>query len=180
MSTLQEFSEAVRKSGPFRHLLPMEASLSYPVPRKSPEGAIYMDFLVFTIERVPKGQPAPVHRPFARITVQYPNGEWVEYRRLDHTTPGWNDAVLAQYEPQGGKGITSAQSREQRRRLYEAIEEVLPLMYVSPESANGARATMASCLRQWESAAEPGLSQEYRSLNPEFFDWLEAAVRDST
>ena len=176
MSTLRDFCEKLRTSGPYRNLVPLEASLSYPVPRKSKGGTVYMDFLIFTIERVPRTQPARVHMPYARLSVSYPYGEWVEFQRLDHTRPDWRETILGELPSLETRGVTFAESMDQRRRFYDSIERILPSLLVSPVSGNGMRASMAACLQLWESLAEPGLSEEYRTLNPEFFEWLETAV----
>ncbi len=173
MSNLERFCRGIRSSSPYRSLIPLEASLSYPVPHKSPDGDVYLDFLVYTVERAGKDESALLHKPFASLRVTYPDGEWVGFHRHDHMYHGWQDQVVAEYPSLSERGLTFSESKEQRRRLYAAIEKLIPSLLIAEVSKNGVQDSVDECWKLWLSASEPGLLDEYRSINPEYFEWLE-------
>lgn len=170
---LQDFCTALSTSTPYRHLVPLEAARSFPVPFKGNDGRLVLRFLLYTVQRDVEAQVVRVHRPFGRLSVLYPSGVWVEYVTLSALDPDWQDSVIGDYPHDAMKGLTLSEAQERRAELLAAIEEVLPWLY-STDLDDRARSAIARCLRLWQTVTGPVLADEYRALNPAFFTWLES------
>jgi hypothetical protein len=66
-------------------------------------------------------------------------------------------------------------ARQARRaHLYATTEGILPWFADGGTPSAELRALSRTCWDLWQAVREPGLSEEYRALNVDFFDWLEA------
>lgn len=133
-----------------------------------------MRFFILAIFQVAGDKPSPIHEPIARPSASYPSGEWMEYVRLDFAQSGWKDEVLAEYPPLKERGLTFIESKEHRAHLYATIESTVPSFGNGGTPSDQVKVLGRECWDLWQVVPEPGLSEEYRSLNATFFEWLEA------
>lgn len=159
-----------------RHLVPMESILSFPVPARR-EGRVYLRFHIYQRGPAPQGQPRPIYRPHARLSVEYPTGRPVEYVDLlfaegAPATPS-SEVVGAGLNPALVE-LSFPEVIAKRSALFEALEAIVPLLGRESLTAEE-RGKVADGRTLWESVVEPGLQPFYRALNPAFFDWLHSA-----
>lgn len=165
MSKIEELQRKIRNHPIYEHLIPLESTLSLPVPLAR-DGYIYLRFLVYQIGHVPKGQPRPIYRPVVRLTVEYPSGRFVEYSDLSFV----EDAPRNPEGEQIGYALASSLDYDQviakRAALLAALEQ---LIHTITEPGWASQDSTTNWQELWYDLVEPALQPYYQALNPSLF-----------
>ena len=179
MSTrVEELYTQTRNHPVCHHLIPLEAVLSYPVPSQE-EDRVYLRFLVYRRGIVSRGQLRPVYRPHARLSVDYPSGQLVEYTDFRFADGAPESPVSEQVGEFPHPAVASLSFQEMiadQSAFFEAIEAIIPLVGKSELDAEGQR-IVARYQELWDILVEPGLQPFYRALDADFFEWLERSAQ---
>ncbi|MBN1659136.1 MAG: hypothetical protein JXA93_12065 [Anaerolineae bacterium] len=175
MSTrIEELYTQTRNHPVCHHLIPLEAVLSYPVPSRRGD-LTYLKFLVYRRGIAPRGAMRPVYRPHARLSVEYPTGQLVEYVDLRFA----DGAPVSPLAEQVGEfphlqiaNLSFQEMIAERSAFFDAIEGIIPLVG-RRDLTEDDRQIVARYRALFDMLVEPGLKPFYRALDTEFFEWLE-------
>lgn len=173
MSKVEELYEQTRNHPVYRHLIPMESVLSFPVPHIEGDQA-YLRFFVYQRGSAPKGQPRPVYRPYVRLSVEYPSGRLVEFVELSFVEGMPEGPATEQVDVAldfSVRGLTFDDVVAARTALFRATENMVHLLQQVGVSGLTADA-YAEYKRLFDILVEPGLKSYYRALNPLLFPFL--------
>jgi hypothetical protein len=173
MSLIEELYRQTRNHPVCQQSVPLESTLSLPVPDIR-HGRAYLRFFVYQRGRASKGQPRPVYRPFIRLSIEFPSGRLVEFNDLLFI----EGAPATPISEQVGEvvdfaveGHTFADIVTARKRLFEITETVLQLLQ-QEKSPIDVESTLMEYRGLLDRLVEPGLYPYYHSLNPELLSSL--------
>ncbi len=150
--------------------LPEETEISYPVPVRGDR--LTAAFFASFASRTPDGRNFALHRPAARIELDWNDGSVVSASVRDDVVPVDEDrpiglARTAEFEgpPFGDE---EERGREVEAELLSALDRVAPA-YGSGSDDAGQR---AACLGLFRRLVPEPILAVYEELNPDFFRWL--------
>lgn len=163
-SRTDELLAEVRRMPAFRQLVPAEAGIAWPLPLRR-NGQVYVVLPFFGMEAQRTGGAA-LYRPFATMTLLWPNGTPVEYVNLRFRDPRpeaeWNEPVgrfphdaLAEVSPDVYVRL--------RRELCYCYDRLLESLAAGTALATEDEQEFSRLLRL---LFEPGLEPFYRQLGP--------------
>jgi len=151
----------------FRQLL-LETALSLPIPVLQ-DDSLYLTAFYYGVKRVAGPGTGQAMPPVVRLSATYPEGRLLSFlhRKVEELFPGLPaSGVLG---PLTGGQATPNDRIQARRALFAAYSRILEL-YQKKKSAPAERKEFTKAFYE---VAEPALLPYYRSLNPDFFGWLE-------
>ncbi|MFN0315731.1 MAG: hypothetical protein ACKVQA_11925 [Burkholderiales bacterium] len=162
-SALEEAARIIPARGMCATLIPNEWSSSWPVPSKR-GGALHYRIFFYGREGHPS-QGFVFHAPQGEASFT-PGGQVLDCRRL----PGEPVTIPpdARFESMtlGEIGVLSS-------RLYAGTEAVAQLYVTGRETGETDRARVAAFARDFAALADPAHAGAYRSLDPDFWAWVE-------
>jgi hypothetical protein len=164
--------------------LGMSIVISCPIPVQINE-KLYLRFFLFTYKKVNDSTDKHLKSPYCKI--QSPIDT---YRKVEMTLAEPKDfnlnikpdesmgnfSIVCRYRPFRGQ-LSSKEVRSWQSQLYSKMDEILQIYPCDPNTLNNQeRETVSTYLELFISLIHPPYLPAYKSLNPHFFEWLEAVV----
>lgn len=158
----------------YRHLIPLQSTLSYPIPVRRVDRT-YLRFFVYQ-QGMPDGNAIPIYRPYAHLSIHYPTGNFVEFLDLAFIANGANDSKKIGTMPSEAPDYDEFVAQE--AAFYETLEDIIPLLGELESSLTETeRATAGRYQELFSRLVNPSLQIYYQELNPKFFEWLDRVAR---
>ncbi len=159
------------------NVLPDELGLSYPVPiilHENNSTIVHMAFFHFYMGRINEALyklTSPRHKTVVRL-----DGTIVESHSALSPSFGvdWDDSqYIGEYIPD--PNMVNEQRIERRKRYFSLYNEILPLYIAKSDSLSDSEKALVSEFKSiFYIISHPPLLPYYKSLNPDFFNWLES------
>ncbi len=145
----------------------LETGISRPVPQIV-DGRVHLAYLLYRSQVQPPYQK--LYEPFARVVVDYPSGEIVDYQPLPTSDPV---KVLGRYPHAAAAALPRVQWQGAWEELYQLYPDVIDAF--AGHAKPGQRQQAARFRELFDLTMPPFLGAYYRAINPTFFDWLQQA-----
>lgn len=146
----------------------LETGISRPVPQIV-DSQVHLGYLLYRSQVQPPYQR--LYEPFARVIVDYANGEIVDYQPLPTSDP---IRALGRYP----HAAAAAVPRDQWQNVWDELFQLYPdvIAAYAGHARPGQRQQVARFRELLDLTTPPFMSSHYRSLNPAFFDWIQQAA----
>ncbi len=166
---IKEFIEHFPKSPIFRHFIPMEAYIGWPIPLRR-EGKVYVTLVFYGKQTSSKG--VILFPPFSKITLNWYNQKIVEYVDFRFQNPfaweKWEGAVGA-FPHQAIQKWTVGQYEEKRHELLALYDSMFDSLSKNVTLSSDSKNKFSHLLRIM---MEPSLEPYYHVLAPKFFGYF--------
>lgn len=165
-SRTEQLITEVRSTPLFRQLVPLEASVGWPIPVRAGDHA-YLTLLLYAT--APADGGAAILPPFAQVTLDWATGQVVEYVSYAYRHPlpdAPREGAIGTFPHNAVEGLTRGQYLERRGELLEAYDRVLDAVATGAPIPPYEAAAFGRLLRQ---LLEPALEPYYRAISPQFF-----------
>lgn len=160
-------------------VVPVGVTTSYPVPIQLEENGakvLYMVFFNFSIKLIKPTDPKEslVYAPFQKIIISYPELNIISVQRVTSANFGikWDDSEAVGKIVSDPKYLGEA-GFKQLDRFYELYDHILPLYLSKPAIIDHSlKLEINEFLTLFNYFGNSPLLPYYRSLNPDFFQWL--------
>jgi hypothetical protein len=164
-SRMESLLATVRGMPIFQQLVPAEAGIGWPIPLRR-AGQIYVLLPFFGMEPLATGG-ATLYRPFATMTLRWPDATPVEYASLRFLEPRpeseWNTPI-GHFPHAAIEGISRDQYVGLRRELLGLYDRLLETL--GAENAPLTREEERAFQRLFRLLFDPALEPFYRTLGP--------------
>ncbi|HEX8086442.1 MAG TPA: hypothetical protein VF529_19295 [Solirubrobacteraceae bacterium] len=164
-SHTEDLIQKLRRSSVYRDLIPLEAAIGLPLPRRR-AGKAYMTLVFAGMPPAGPGKPIPIYPPFGAMTLHWRTGTIVSYLDLDYERlwPPTDEPVGTFPHPAVAK-LRHSELIALRAELMGLYDE----LFESLESAGTFDAAWAKRFSALlDVLMEPGLVPYYRKLAPKF------------
>lgn len=177
---MKEVFEKVRFHPDFENVLPDETATSLPVPLLVQQNGATEIRMVFFHYYMTKNSATGINTssispPWQKTIVRYPELTIVETKSATSKSFGvdWDDSKpVGEYV--ADPDISYDQIVEQRDRFFSLYDKILPLYIAKASSlSDGAKQDIKEFNSLFREVGFPSLMPYYKSLNPDFFQWLD-------
>jgi hypothetical protein len=148
----------------------LESGISWPIPTII-SGQVKLNYVLYRSQV--QGREQVIYEPFAQVVVAYPQGDVESHRALPTPSPLKELGRFPYPE-------IARFSTEERKALWDEMFDAYPAALAA--FAGWAAGADAKDLKRFAEIMRvvipPYMKEVYRSLNPQFFVWLEKLARD--
>lgn len=167
-SRTEQLMQDIRKMPIFHQLVPMEAGIGWPMPRRA-GGQVYVTLPFYGFLWTPEQRSWTLFPPISTITVQWSNLVPVEYVDLRYSRPwpeGQGDSPVGTFPHDAVAALTREQYEQDRSELLTMYDELFDTLVLNKALPPFWNRRFGQLLRRF---LEPALEPYYRGLAPKFF-----------
>jgi len=152
-------------------LLPLESSLSLPIPMKI-NGKVFLTLISFTGKKLEKNQKITVFPPNAKIILDFPRGKIVHYIDLfalkSNMQKSFNDPI-GDFPHEQIKDITLSEYKRRKKELLIKYDRAIELF----DTGKNDQSFHEDFRKSFFELCEPCIIPYLKKMCPAFFKWLE-------
>jgi hypothetical protein len=176
---MTELTQRISKH-PLRQVcITLESRISYWIPfRRNRDGKLYLKAFVYAAPAV-YNRPQRIYRPYLQLICDPTDGALVamiDCRYDDFAADIHTERIVCEIQPGDAPAATIEEVEELQARLDAGYDYLLPIAFMPVERLTQQdRESLAQFKSLFARLAVACLSDFYRALNPEFFNWLDRA-----